>query len=190
MDNSGTQNWDLSLLDWLNSHHVTGSVPVLQFISDAATWFSISAVLLVLFLSWFRKSGMMFRNFMIMALALILTAIMIQALKALFDRERPFYAYSFIEKLSTGGGSSFPSGHTMEAFVMATTIGLLFRNQWLMVPVLIWAMLVGYSRLALGVHYPTDVIGGMIIGTGIGWLVTKTGVKYFRSGKKLRTGEY
>lgn len=190
MDLTNALHWDTALLDWLNSHHVPGSVPFLQFISDAATWFSISGVVLVLILSWLTKSRIMFRNFLIMALALILTAIMIQMLKALFDRERPFYTFPFIEKLSSGGGSSFPSGHTMEAFAMAAAAGLLFRKIWLVVPVMLWALLVAYSRVALGVHYPSDVIGGMIIGTGIGWLVTRVVIRYYPSGHGLGAGEY
>ncbi len=175
------------ILDWLNSHHIPGSVPVLQFISEAATFVSIGAVLAVLLLAWGKKSKPMLHNFFIMAIALLISALMIQVLKEVFDRERPFITFPFIEKLSPGGGGSFPSGHSMEAFAMAMAISLLFRRPWLIITAYLWASLVAYSRLALGVHYPGDVLGGIIVGSVIGWLVPwvyrKINSRYFFTAK-------
>jgi undecaprenyl-diphosphatase len=165
------QEIDLRVLGWLNSHHVPGSVPVLQFVSDAATFVSIAMCLIVLFMAWYRKSKPMFHNFIMMAVTLILAALMIQFMKGIIDRERPFLTYPFIIKLSSGGDSSFPSGHSMEAFAMAMLLTMLFRNWRLIIPVYLWAMLIAYSRVALGVHYPSDVLGGVVTGTIIGWLI-------------------
>ncbi len=111
------------------------------------------------------------RQFLILALVLILVAMVSQGLKALVYRERPFVTHPSIEKLSEAGSSSFPSGHTLEAFAIAAALSLLFSRKQVVIPVYIWAMLVAYSRMALGVHYPSDVLAGIFIGTFIGWIV-------------------
>ena len=110
-------------------------------------------------------------KFFMLVTVLILVAGVSQGLKALIDRDRPFNTYPYIEKLSSGGDSSFPSGHTMEAFAVAAAFLLLFSKTKIIVPVYFWAFLVAYTRMALGVHYPTDVLAGMVIGTFIGWVV-------------------
>lgn len=88
-------------------------------------------------------------------------------------RTRPFIRYPFIEKLSTGGNSSFPSGHTLEAFAMATAFTLLLPKRKKPALLFLWASLVAYSRMELGVHYPSDVFAGMVIGVFLGIIVCK-----------------
>ncbi len=97
-------------------------------------------------------------------------------LKNLIARTRP---YDVIPELTTLVGAqkdySFPSGHTGSAFAAAV---VLFRGlpKKYGIPILIFAFLMGLSRLYVGVHYPSDVLGGMLIGTGIAlftyWLGT------------------
>jgi undecaprenyl-diphosphatase len=106
-----------------------------------------------------------------MLAVLIIAATISFSIKTIISRERPFKAYPDIEKLSEAGSHSFPSGHTNEAFAMAVAFSLLVPKRKFVIPLFIWASLVAYSRMALGVHYPSDVIGGMIIGSLIGWLV-------------------
>lgn len=144
---------------------------VLQFLSEYATWINISLILIVLGVALLRKSKSLRTRFFILALVMIVSALAILVLKSLFDRDRPFLVYPFIEKLSTGGGSSFPSGHTMESFAVATAFAMLFRRRELALPLFLWAAVVGYSRLVLGVHYPSDVLAGMLFGMFIGWVI-------------------
>ncbi|MEZ4731285.1 MAG: VanZ family protein [Caldilineaceae bacterium] len=63
---------------------------------------------------------------------------------------------------------SYPSGHAAMAFAAATLLGLTIRQRWLLVAGLAAATLVGYSRLYLGHHYPSDVIGGAVLGAAVG----------------------
>ena len=86
-----------------------------------------------------------------------------KALKNGIKRHRPCEVLSGVhQRISPSDRFSFPSGHTAAAFVIATLIAHFFPI--LTVPVSIWAMLVGVSRIYLGVHYPTDILAGLVIG--------------------------
>lgn len=175
--------YDIALLNWLNHHLITHFVPILRFISYTTTFISITLVLVVLLISIVKKSKSIRKKFFIFTAVLILVAIVSQGLKIFVYRSRPFTTYPFIEKLSEGGGSSFPSGHTLEAFAMAAALSISFSNKKIMIPIYLWAMLVAYSRMALGVHYPSDVMAGILIGTLIGWIVPSIFNRFTSRGK-------
>ena len=173
---------DIAILNWLHSHTIPNSIPVLQFISYTTTFFSISIALMVLISAFVKKSKAIMKQFFIIAAVLIFVLIVSQGLKALIFRERPFVTHPSIEKLSEAGSSSFPSGHTLEAFAMAAALSILFSKKKITIPVYIWAALVAYSRMALGVHYPSDVLAGIIIGTFIGWMVPRIFQRFIPAG--------
>jgi membrane-associated phospholipid phosphatase len=162
---------DIALLNWLHSHLIPHSIPVLQVISDTTTLVSIALVSLILILASVKRSKVFLMQFFMLVAVLLSVLLVTQGLKGIIDRDRPFTTYPHIEKLSSGGDSSFPSGHTLEAFAMATAISLLFSRKRIVVPVYCWALLVAYSRMALGVHYPSDVLAGIIFGMSVGWVV-------------------
>ena len=94
---------------------------------------------------------------------LFFSQLIVHTLKRLLSRERP---YKILEHLNTFGiqlkDYSFPSGHTAASFSIATTIALNIPRLSILVFVL--AIIVGLSRVYLGVHYPTDVAAGFFIG--------------------------
>lgn len=98
-------------------------------------------------------------------LAMCLNVLFIGTLKYTINRPRPFVSHDMIEQLAHASSPSFPSGHTAFAFTAAVVISIMFRNAWLQSLLFVWALLVAYSRLALGVHYPTDVLGSVMLGT-------------------------
>ncbi|PWE00784.1 phosphatase PAP2 family protein [Marinilabilia rubra] len=70
-----------------------------------------------------------------------------------------------------GGKYGFVSSHATNSFGLAVFSLLLFRYRWYSAFILIWALLNSYSRIYMGVHYPGDILGGLILGSLIGWFV-------------------
>lgn len=95
-------------------------------------------------------------------------------LKYTVRRPRPYEAYpDYIRNVETEGSPSFPSGHTSIAFSTATSLTLQYPKWYVIVPSYLWAGGVAYSRLNLGVHYPTDVLAGAVLGAGSAFLTYK-----------------
>ena len=86
-------------------------------------------------------------------------------LKNGFKRNRPEAALKNFRSIITPSDKfSFPSGHTSAAFMVATVMAYFFPP--LIVPLYFWAALVGFSRVVLGVHFPTDTLMGVVLGIG------------------------
>lgn len=94
-------------------------------------------------------------------------------LKSVVSRTRPFDALANVKvkSIESATGSSFPSGHTSQAFAIATILTLSNPKPIIYIPLIFWAGLVGYDRIYLGLHYPSDVLGGAVIGIGSALLV-------------------
>lgn len=105
-----------------------------------------------------------------MAGGMIVTAVATGVLKKLVNRPRPYETYDDIYPDVREEGNSFPSGHTSMAFSTATTLLLTTEKWYYAAPAFAWAMGVGYSRIYLGQHYPSDVIAGAIVGAGGAYL--------------------
>lgn len=130
--------------------------------SAGALAFGIPGILLII--SLIRKDSGLRRDALLILIPVALSAIIANILKYTIDLPRPHEIYPFILKLSGGGSPSFPSGHTADAFAFAVAAALVYRKWFLILPCLIWATLVGYSRMSLGVHFPSDVLAGALIG--------------------------
>lgn len=152
---------EIQILDWLQKLHT----PVLDQImcsithlGDAgALWILLVVVLLLVPRT--RKSGL------IVAGALLMDALLCNVLlKPIIARIRPFDVNTAIQLLvNRPVDYSFPSGHTAASF--ASVAGLFMAGEKrLWKPALVLAVLIAFSRLYLYVHYPTDVLGGMLLG--------------------------
>jgi membrane-associated phospholipid phosphatase len=102
------------------------------------------------------------------------------SMKYAIQRDRPFVTYPDIQKLTGAGSPSFPSGHTSEAFATATSLSLAFPKWYVIAPSFLWASAAGYSRMHLGVHYPSDVLVGALVGAGSAWLCHELNKRYFK----------
>jgi len=89
----------------------------------------------------------------------------VQGIKRMASRVRPYDAYAEVVPLRTEKDFSFPSGHTAAAFSCAVTLSNMMTQ--IAVPIYALAILIAYSRIYLGTHYPSDVVAGGIIGMGL-----------------------
>ena len=116
----------------------------------------------------FRKTR---RTGITLAVALIFTVFLNNlTLKNLFARPRPFQVDpSIVLVIDPPGEFSFPSGHTLSSFAATTVIWHGLGKKY-GIPALVWSCLIAFSRLYFRVHYVTDILGGMVIGTAVGAL--------------------
>lgn len=164
---------DISILRFIHHNRITTLDGFLYYASFANTFVSITILASVLFLSIKNKSVELRVKFYKLLSVLLASAIVSLALKYSIVRARPFENYPDIEKLSEAGNSSFPSGHTIEAFAIAFAISILFQKRKYIIAIFLWALLIAYSRMALGVHYPSDVIAGILIGSVTSYIALK-----------------
>lgn len=104
-----------------------------------------------------------------------------QATKRLITRNRPFAAHPTLFTARSVGEDpfhSFPSGHTTVAFSTATMLAINYRKWYITVPAFAWAGAVGYSRMRLGIHYPSDILAGAVTGAAGAWLSYKIQQKW------------
>lgn len=129
--------------------------------NNGELWFGLALVLLVK-KSWRSAGGYLL-------LGILLAALAQDVLKDFFERPRPVVADPSTLLVEMPTSFSFPSGHTVLAFCAA---GILYSVLPRVAPfVLVLACLIGFSRLYLGVHYISDVVGGALIGLAISVLV-------------------
>jgi membrane-associated phospholipid phosphatase len=111
-----------------------------------------------------------------------INVIVMEGLKKSIDRERPGDKHpGLVFPSSPVHGDSFPSGHTSLAFNTAAELTIQYKKWYVAVPAYLWAGSVGYSRLYLGKHYPSDVLGGAVTGAGSAYLGVWLNHKLFSS---------
>ncbi len=158
-------DWELVFMRWADGWW---SSPFLDHILPWLTYLgSHFAVILFILLSFvITKNRKLFR------LLLLLYGIqsgVLYGLKFLIQRERPFHFLEMASKLSSGPGEildpSFPSAHAAFSFMMASVLSHWFPRHWFMFYIL--SVFICWTRIYLGLHYPTDVIAGILLGYGI-----------------------
>ncbi len=144
-----------------------------QIITNSVATFTIATPAIMCAVGWLTNNYVLKNKSIYIIISNVTVAFFSTALKYIVDRPRPFIIYSDIQKLTGGGSPSFPSGHTSDAFAFATSLSIVYPKWYIIIPSYIWAGAVGYSRMHLGVHYPSDVLAGAILGSASAWLCYK-----------------
>jgi len=168
--NAWSQNLDIDLLRKINLERNTALDPTFNFITNSVAPIGIGTPLIIYSIGFIQKDNAIKKQGYYIGATLLTSAIVTTSLKFAIDRDRPFVTYPDIQKLTSAGSPSFPSGHTSEAFATATSLSLVFPKWYVIAPSMLWASAAGYSRMHLGVHYPSDVLVGALIGSGSAWL--------------------
>ena len=105
---------------------------------------------------------------LVMIIGIAVTAVIVMAIKFTVRRSRPEGEWGRIYRSTDP--HSFPSGHAARSTMLAV-VGLGLGPLWLGLILVVWAPMVGIARIAMGVHYPTDVLAGMVLGIIIGAVI-------------------
>lgn len=171
---SGLQRLDEHILEHLAAGRTDGQTQLWRFVSNANNYVDIGIPVGVLVDGLIRNDDHTKRNALYMASSTATTYLLNLAIKKLVRRPRPFITDVHLTPVYRPGEYSFPSGHTSSAFSAVTSLSRVYPKWYVIAPSFIWASAVGYSRMYLGVHYPTDVTGGAILGAGtafaMGWV--------------------
>lgn len=166
-----SQNADINMLRSINAKEMPVWDRTMKGVSFSVYPVMPGSVIGIWSHGYFTKNEVMTRNAYKSALSIGLALGLTTGLKYAVNRTRPFADYpDDIVRRDEVGPYSFPSGHSTAAFATATAMSLSYKKWYVTVPSYLYAGFVGYSRMRLGVHYPSDVLGGAIIGIGAGFL--------------------
>lgn len=155
------EHLDIDILYFFNNNRLEILDPVLRFITNFNTIICVCTLLVFTAFALKQKDRKLQYKGLGLWISWGLAILISTIIKYSVDRIRPFETYGFIDKLSSAGSPSFPSGHTTEVFSLMLAICFLFpENKIRNIALLLWACLIAYTRMALGVHYPSDVLAG------------------------------
>jgi len=182
------QNWDIDLLRKINVERNESLDPTFKFITNTAVPVSISTPIIIYSIGLIEKDSLTKQKAIFIGETFLANAFVAAVLKYSIKRERPYDTYPDIDNVITESGYSMPSGHTSIAFGTATSLSMAYPKWYVIAPSFAWASAVGYSRMHLGVHYPSDVFVGALVGSGSAylcykmnkWINKKTGPKVMK----------
>ncbi len=159
------QNWDINLLQNINPQNPNSNT--FKTISNTAEPLCVAVPISMYALSLINNNQHLKKNAYQLVASLAVNAVATEGFKIIVNRDRPFVTYpSTVFPISTDEkNKSMPSGHTSFSFTTATSVYLMYPKWYIALPAFAWATSVGYSRMYLGLHYPSDVLMGAVVGS-------------------------
>jgi len=167
------QHLDQQLFLFLNSHNSPFWDTVMYAISGRVIWAPLYLAILLYLGFKYKRKFLIIIPFIIIAVTLA-DQVSVQLFKNIFMRLRPCHEPSLagmvhLVKGECGGLYGFVSSHASNSFNVAFLSLMFIKKRWYTISIIIWASVIGYSRIYLGVHYPGDVVCGSMVGAFIGW---------------------
>ena len=158
--------FDFAILDWIRANlscpFMDAAMPFVSLFAEAGIFFILCTAVMLIFPRWRRTA-------LSSAFALIIGLFVCNIiLKPLVGRIRPYDVHGVSIIVEPLGDGSFPSGHALASFEFATV--LVKRRPKLGIPAVVLALLISFSRLYLYLHFPTDVLTGIVLGILFGIL--------------------
>lgn len=172
-------NVDVAMFWFLNSGLANPVGDFLwPYITDYDRYLPVRILLVVVWLLLMIKGGKRGRTAALLVVVVLVCADQLSSfgIKPLLERPRPCHTVNGVQVVQNvhllvhcGGGKSFPSSHAVNNFAVATLFTFFYRRwAWAFFT---WAGLVALSRVTVGVHYPSDILGGAVIGMAVAGLI-------------------
>lgn len=181
------QNTDIELLKSFNQNESVLLRNYSKVASNTTVYLVLAAPLTLGTISLIEKNDDLLKDAIYICSATALDGIITYSLKKAIHRQRPYVSYpNEITAYATENSFSMPSGHTSLAFTTATALSLSYPKWYVIAPGYIWACSIGYSRMNLGVHYPSDVLAGAVLGAGSAFVTYKINQWYWKKREKKK----
>lgn len=168
---------DEELFSFLNGLHAPMLDTLMLWATNKYFWIPLY-LLLIFFISRKYKWSGIYLIATIILVVILANGVTSSFMKPYFQRLRPCYDSDLQETIHLmkrcGGRFGFASSHASNHFGLATIIWLLFGTRYRIAALLFpWAVLIAYSRVYVGVHYPLDILAGAIVGAILAWIIYK-----------------
>jgi membrane-associated phospholipid phosphatase len=168
-----SQNVDIDVLKKLNLNRNTSLDGTFKSISQSAVPISVATPILIYSLGIINNDSVAKQKALFIGETFLVSALITVVSKKIIKTDRPYETYPILQPVVTEASYAMPSGHTSTAFATATSLSLAYPKWYVVAPSFIWAGTIGYSRMHLGVHYPSDVVVGALVGSGSAYLSYK-----------------
>jgi membrane-associated phospholipid phosphatase len=160
------QQWDDRIMINLAENRTPQKTGLMLFLTKTYTYGDIGVPAALLAGGIIGNDRQMRENALYIGTSTAITYGLNQLIKVIVKRPRPFVQNIKIVPVYQASEYSFPSGHTSSTISTATALSIAYPKWYVIAPAFLWAGSVSYSRMYLGVHYPTDVAGGALLGAG------------------------